>query len=366
MVLEAIPGMCLQCYALVTADKISAMAIISLLISASSTGLTATSMFYDFETSPSWRKSIPKWVGVIPNQGRGLAFANVFAMCTLHVLAKASATALLATVSSNYLMYYMLLDYGVYYSYTLIRGDFIYIIPMPVIPSIIFSFIIRFCVKLGCDFSGSPQFKIPFNLGGSYYLFNTISAQISVLVAVHIYNQHPAAEGEPKFTPSLLWKLAIALVTAWAIAFVNFTTRVATPSHRHTFWSTVSGRRFVQDAFLTGKTDRERTSVFSCNRLKWEKDIGKEVKEFTHANWSRWVEEEPGWFADRKEQVPDDYIPSEHLKKMGGANRVRRGSAVQSVRESFRMIEEDAVDTTSAAVGALVEEELEEGMEENV
>jgi hypothetical protein len=188
-----------------------------------------------------------------------------------------------------------------------------------------------------------------------------------VLVAVHIYNQHHAADGETKLSASLLWKLAIALVTAWGIAFVNFTTRVATPSHRHTFWSTVSGRQLVQGHFLEGKTDGQKLNVFGHNRLLWEKDIGKDLKEFTHANWARWVEEESNWFAKRSAHVPDDYIPSEHLKKMGGHKRVRRGSAVQSVRESFRMIEGgDAADTSSVAVGALVEEEKEEGTEENV
>jgi hypothetical protein len=82
--------------------------------------------------------------------------------------------------------------------------------------------------------------------------------------------------------------------------------------------------------------------VFNCNRLLWESDIGSEVMEFTLQNWARWERDKPSWFTPLvKARVPDEYIPKEFLEALGGAERMRRGSAVESVRESFRMREEE-------------------------
>jgi hypothetical protein len=66
--------------------------------------------------------------------------------------------------------------------------------------------------------------------------------------------------------------------------------------------------------------------------------------EFTLQNWARWARATPVWFTPLvTARVPDEYIPKEFLASLGGANRMRRGSAVGSVRESFRMIEEEVV-----------------------
>ena len=66
--------------------------------------------------------------------------------------------------------------------------------------------------------------------------------------------------------------------------------------------------------------------------------------EFTLQNWARWERDKPVWFTPLvKASVPDEYIPKEFLASLGGANRMRRGSAGGSVRESFRMIEQEEV-----------------------
>jgi hypothetical protein len=64
--------------------------------------------------------------------------------------------------------------------------------------------------------------------------------------------------------------------------------------------------------------------------------------EFTLRNWASWESDKPAWFTPLlKTTVPDEYIPKEFLASLGGANRMRRGSAIGSVRESFRMIEQE-------------------------
>jgi hypothetical protein len=51
LVFEAVPGMLLQSVAILKAKDSSTMAVVSLLISAASTGLTATTCFYDLDTT---------------------------------------------------------------------------------------------------------------------------------------------------------------------------------------------------------------------------------------------------------------------------------------------------------------------------
>jgi hypothetical protein len=74
------------------------------------------------------------------------------------------------------------------------------------------------------------------------------------------------------------------------------------------------------------------------NRMMWERDIGADVKAWTFENWATFVEEKPAWFTPLIiATVPDEYIPPQFLAGLGGANRVRRGSAALSVRESMRL-----------------------------
>ena len=82
-----------------------------------------------------------------------------------------------------------------------------------------------------------------------------------------------------------------------------------------------------------GKDDEAKFSIFGCNLLLWESDIGEEVKAWTAENWARWKEEKPAWF--KVEIVPDRFVPAGELEQLG-YNRKRRGSAVESVRESVR------------------------------
>jgi hypothetical protein len=344
VVFEAIPGMVLQFIGLLNAKKRTTTAVVSLLISAASTGFSTTSSFYDMDVDPGTRKRNPVWCGAIPNQGRGLAFVTVFAFCALHIMAKGAATALFFIANPRFLLIYMAVDYGLYFMYFAARRDVVCFVPMPTAASWIFSPFFRIILKVIGDFTGNPAVRVPIDLGGSYYMFNQITAQVSVLVSAHFYNVEMAeVDVEEKVAESTVWRMSIALVVAWCLTILFFLTRIVTPTHRHTFWSWVSGRQCVQEYFTKGETDEEKLDIFGCNRMLWESDIGSDVMAFTLQNWGRWEREKPAWFTPQvKASVPDEYIPREFLAALGGANRMRRGSAVGSVRESFRLVE-DAV-----------------------
>ena len=52
---------------------------------------------------PGKRKRNPDWIGLVPDLGRGTAFATVFAMCAFQIFAKAAGTALLAVTNPAWL-----------------------------------------------------------------------------------------------------------------------------------------------------------------------------------------------------------------------------------------------------------------------
>jgi hypothetical protein len=182
--------------------------------------------------------------------------------------------------------------------------------------------------------------RLPILLGGSYYIYCLISAQASVLVAVHLYNLEMARMEDGKIAADTLWRMSTVLVGSWCIAMTFFLAKISTPTHRHTFWSLVSGRQCVQQYYTKGVTEENKLEIFTNNSLLWESDLGSEVMEFTLQNWAKWEREKPAWFTPTlKATVPDECIPREFLAGLGGANRMRRGSAAGSVRESFRMIQ---------------------------
>jgi hypothetical protein len=103
LVFEAIPGLVVQLVAALTAEKNTTSAYVSLLISTASAALTATTLFWDIDTDPGKRKADPDWIGLVPDLGRGTAFATVFAMCAFQIFAKAAGTALLAVTNPAWL-----------------------------------------------------------------------------------------------------------------------------------------------------------------------------------------------------------------------------------------------------------------------
>jgi hypothetical protein len=127
LVFEAVPGLVLQLVAALNAKENTTSVFVSLIISTASAALTGTTIFWDIDTDPAKRKGNvsyhpstppppppsspsppspqPKWIGIVPDLGRGTAFATVFAMCAFQILAKALATALLVVTDSSWLWY---------------------------------------------------------------------------------------------------------------------------------------------------------------------------------------------------------------------------------------------------------------------
>jgi hypothetical protein len=188
--------------------------------------------------------------------------------------------------------------------------------------------------------AGSPLYRIPQLLGGTTYSFTLVTSQISVLVAVHLYNKNfEPGEGQEKLDASSVWQAATTMVIAWVCLFSYFVLRIAVPKKRWTLWSSKTGRHYVIESYTKSESDEKKFDIFRRNKILWEKEIGGQVREWTMANWAAWERDKPEWLNPKvKSSVPDSYIPGEFLAGLGGANRVRRGSAAGSVRESLRAV----------------------------
>jgi hypothetical protein len=358
---EAVPGLVLQLVAALNAETNTTSAYVSIIISTASAALTGTTIFWDTDTDPGKRRGNPEWMGIVPDLGRGTAFATVFAMCAFQIFAKAVATALLVVTKPAWLWYvlkrserkndggvrfpptysalrsrryYVLGDHGLHLAYRIARRDLVYYTPMPAGASYAVAPVFRTMFKVLGDFTGSPAFRLPTFNGGSYYVWSLASSQASVFVAAYLYIAE-VPEGEKKLEAGNLWTCATALAGAWVCAFLFFAFRIAVPKYRYTLWSWTSGRELCQDYFRKGVDEEAKFKIFSKNLLLWESDVGEDVKAWTTENWGRWKEESPPWF--KPETVPDQFVPTGELEHLGH-NRQRRGSASDSLRQSFQEV----------------------------
>ena len=62
---------------------------------------------------------------MVPDQGRGKAFAVTFVMCSLQALARGGTMALLAVTNMDWMGAFVAADLGLFFAYKLARRDFL-------------------------------------------------------------------------------------------------------------------------------------------------------------------------------------------------------------------------------------------------
>ena len=157
MFAESIPAGVLQAFAYIQSPKRTTAALVSILISALTTGFGSALISYgksldlkgadmlsiikrfltprvllhtaDVDTSPKKRREAPEFYGFVPPTGRGLVFILMMVNSTAQFLAKILSIALLGAVSVTWALAYILGDAGLYIIYTLVRNDFFYYLP---------------------------------------------------------------------------------------------------------------------------------------------------------------------------------------------------------------------------------------------
>jgi hypothetical protein len=131
---ECIPALALQTYAVLSTGSSSWKVIMSIVISAITTGFTSASISYDFDTTPSLRRTMPGFYGYVPDQAwrRMVCFMCLMASTSLLALVRSITIAcVLIRGGGDYVAALLLGEMALYLLYKAVRGDMPYWIKIP-------------------------------------------------------------------------------------------------------------------------------------------------------------------------------------------------------------------------------------------
>jgi hypothetical protein len=204
MFAESIPGVLIQITAIATDDKGTSSTIVwaSLLASAMTTGYTAATISYNYDTDPARREEDANFYGYVPEEmGRSvLTFMSmsVFSGCTL--LVRSITLVILGLISKTYAAGYFTLDMLLFLTIKMLRGDFAYWIPGSGIMAWFMSLTMRVVIKSIVDFTQIPHFRHPYELGGVYWCLGTVLSLIALPVSLQVYILHKGHDNVTSLT----------------------------------------------------------------------------------------------------------------------------------------------------------------------
>ena len=162
---ESIPGCVLQCYIWLSSPELAGLAtLVSILISAATTGTSSAIIAFDKDVDEKGRKEMPQFYGYIPDDHsrRRMCFLAMTTISALHnlsrsvgyaLLAKSGGTNLAALVIGGEILLFLL--------FKIIRRDFMYWPRVDGFLGITLSLLVRIIFKIIVDFSGCLQFRHP-------------------------------------------------------------------------------------------------------------------------------------------------------------------------------------------------------------
>ena len=367
MFAESIPGCILQCFAymrLLSDGGSSSAALVSIFISALTTGFTSASISYDFDTDPDRRSKDPGFYGYIPDAGqkRTVMFACMMLSSSLLLLMRSIGAACLLMVGTQYLAWYIQADIALFLVYKLAMKDFWHWIPAQGSMIVVVSLLTRIITKIISDYTASLQGRNAAELGGAYWTFNTFLGSLFSFSAMGLFLAKTPREEVEKITSiENAWVGMAVLNAAWLLTF-GVMLRTMKREYRRTFFSLQTGRERTRRVFLENDFDEDRADIFKKNRMLW-KDLHEVVKKWVKENWWLWKETQPDWFSETLiAQIPEDMIPEESLREMKEAKRTKGGGRASKVsnrtRTSFTEYLGDA-NKYEVRIGEVEEDEME-------
>jgi hypothetical protein len=92
--------------------------------------------------------------------------------------------------------------------------------------------------------------------------------------------------------------------------------------------------------------------IFTFNEVKW-RSYKEEVREFTHANWARWKEEQPAWFTEEvMQRVPVEFIPAAARAELDTVAQAELDTVARAELDTVARGAEEAEQLGSGGVGA--------------
>jgi hypothetical protein len=143
----------------------------------------------DFDSDPEKRRKLPSFYGYLPDEGnkRTIMYVCMVVNSALLLLLRSIGAALLMLADAKIFVAYMAGDHLLYLLLKLVRGDFLYWLPIEGVSGLAVSLIMRVMVKTITDFTGVLQFRAAGELGGAVWLWSTCLALVAPWVAVPVY-----------------------------------------------------------------------------------------------------------------------------------------------------------------------------------
>ena len=324
---ESIPGCVFQlCVWFINTDDAGSLALVSIGISALTTGYASAMIAFDKDVDVASRKNQPKFYGYIPddNYSRGRCFALMTIISALHNVSRSIGCALLAASSGkNLVLLFVGGEMALYMAYKIAGGDFFYWPRLEGTVAIIVGVVTRLVAKIVVDFCGCIHLRHSYELGGLAFSASMIWAQAFPFVALQLY------DGTSKDTISTF---LVGSFSLWLLLNVAFFATIDL-SFIGTFFTTTTAPQYTCQIFLEGTEDAEKFSTVFETRISYMKAVHSDVKEWVATNIVRWKEERKPWF--HVELITDELLPIDAFEAEGGFDRKRRRSTYKMTKKTY-------------------------------
>ncbi len=237
-------------------------------------------------------------------RARFFAFLQVslYLFVLAHVAGKLTTIPLLLKTSPAALPAYLCGAMALYLLYKLARRDLQYWIPTA---GAGLSLVIRVVGKLYVDFSGNPQFRHPYEMGGGVYLLMMCETQCTFIASTVVYSRLNA--GDDKIDDAPLFTALAVLVGTWAVSLGTFLLSI-NRTHLSTFVSTETGAQFIRRLFdHQAGNDEARMEIFCNHRSMWAPFAA--VVQAWVAQQHATMSAQPWFTPEVKARIPNEFLP---------------------------------------------------------
>jgi hypothetical protein len=281
--------------------------ILSIAISCVSIAILSSNMFLSKDCDEANRLDFPTFYGATREARlpRSVTTVSLVLFQTTHVISALTCISLLIKTSGEALAVYLTARMALYVAYKVARRNWAYWVPGMRSAGAILP---RIVGKLFVDFTGNPQFRHAYEVGGAYWLFTCVETQLSTVGSCLAYSRF--ANGASKVPDATLLLVLGVLLGAWAIALVTFVLSTRR-SHWRTFVSIETGSQFSESVFHGhAGNDERRMIVFRDNVAMWS-SFRSQLADWLASNYSLWTgPNAPMWFTDTvRSTIPIDMLP---------------------------------------------------------
>jgi len=236
---------------------------------------------------------------------------------TLHNLNRTLGFAMLGLSDSKLFLYFFGGELALYFSYKVLRGEFIYFLRIENKPiKYIVSFLERILGKIVCDFSGCIHMRIPGELGGLAHLATVIYSQIFPFIALFFFDG-------AKETKSIAAHFLLSTTVIWVGLYLVFLASIDF-AYIDTFFSPIVSSKYFCNHFSSMIVDKKSQEwafwIFHTNLSQYD-PIKGEIKSWVDDNIDVWMEQRPAWFDETL--LPDEFLPERVFNSLGGEKRRR-------------------------------------------